>query len=69
MPARKTDKTPKPAGRTPVKRAAARGKAATTLPESMVTGKAPREGCGRRQAGFRLHRQSAAAAAQHRGTC
>ena len=41
MPARKTDKTPKLAGRKPAKRTAAEGKAAaTTLPESMVTGKA-----------------------------
>ena len=40
MPARKTDKSSKPAGRKPAKRTAAKGKAATTLPESMVTGKA-----------------------------
>jgi hypothetical protein len=40
MPARKTDKTSKLVGRKPVKRTAVRGKAATTLPESMVTGKA-----------------------------
>ena len=40
MPVCKTAKTPKPAGRRPAKRAAAQGKAATTLPESMVTGKA-----------------------------
>ena len=40
MPARKSDKTSKPAARKPAKPAAARGKAATTLPESMVTGKA-----------------------------
>ena len=40
MPARKTDKTPKLAGRHPAKRAAAPDKAATRLPESMVTGKA-----------------------------
>lgn len=40
MPSRKTDKTSKPAGRKPTKRAAAEGKAATTLPVSMVTGKA-----------------------------
>jgi len=43
MPARntaKTVKTSKPAGRTPAKRPAAGGKAVTTLPESMVTGKA-----------------------------
>jgi hypothetical protein len=40
MPTRKSDKTSKPAARKPAKRAAAQGKAATTLPESMVTGKA-----------------------------
>lgn len=40
MRSRKTHKTPKLAGRKPAKRAAARGNAATTLPESMVTGKA-----------------------------
>ena len=40
MPARKTDTTPKPAGRKPAKRAATQSKAATTLPDSMVTGKA-----------------------------
>ena len=40
MPARKPDKTSKPAVRKPAKRAAAQGKAATTLAESMVTGKA-----------------------------
>lgn len=40
MPARKTDKTPKPAGRKPARRGVAKGKAGTTLPESMVTGKA-----------------------------
>jgi hypothetical protein len=40
MPARKTDKTSKPAGRSPAKRTAAPGKATTPLPESMVTGKA-----------------------------
>jgi hypothetical protein len=40
MPARKTNKTSKPAGRKLAKRTVARGKAATTLPESMVTGKA-----------------------------
>ena len=40
MPARKTDKTSKLAGRKPAKRTAANGKAATALPESMVTGKA-----------------------------
>jgi hypothetical protein len=40
MPAPKTDKTSKLKGRKPAKRTAAKGKAATTLPESMVTGKA-----------------------------
>jgi len=40
MPARRTDKTSRPAGRSPAKRTAARGKAATSLPESMMTGKA-----------------------------
>jgi hypothetical protein len=40
MPARKTDETPKPAGRKPTTRTATRGKAAMPLPESMVTGKA-----------------------------
>ena len=40
MPARRSDKTSKPAVRKPAERAAAQGKAATTLPESMVTGKA-----------------------------
>lgn len=40
MPARKSDKTSKPTVPKPAKRAAAQGKAATTLPESMVTGKA-----------------------------
>ncbi len=40
MPARKADKTAKVTGRRPATRAAAQGKAATTLPESMVTGKA-----------------------------
>ena len=40
MPARKTDKTSKPAVRKSAKRAATQAKAATTLPESMVTGKA-----------------------------
>lgn len=39
MPARKTDRTSKPAGRK-AKRMMALGKAATPLPESMVTGKA-----------------------------
>jgi hypothetical protein len=40
MPARKTDKSSEPAGRKPAQRPAARGKVATTLPETMVTGKA-----------------------------
>ena len=40
MPARKTEKTSKPAGRKLAKRTMASGKAATTLPESMLTGKA-----------------------------
>jgi hypothetical protein len=40
MPARKTDKTSKPADRKPTKRKAAPGKAAAPLPASMVTGKA-----------------------------
>ena len=40
MPARKADKTPKPAGRKPTTPTAAAGRAATPLPESMVTGKA-----------------------------
>jgi hypothetical protein len=40
MPARKTDTTSKLVGPKPAKRTAAKGKAATTLPESMVTGKA-----------------------------
>ncbi|MEO6597737.1 MAG: hypothetical protein ABIP94_23575, partial [Planctomycetota bacterium] len=39
MPARKTDKTSKPAVRKPVKRTAAQGKVATMLPEAM-TGRA-----------------------------
>ena len=39
MPARKTDRTSKPAG-PEAKRVGALGKAATSLPESMVTGKA-----------------------------
>src|SRR5262245_15837176 len=39
MPSRKTDETSKPAVRKPAKRAA-QGIAGTTLPESMVTGKA-----------------------------
>jgi len=40
MPARKTGKTSRPTVRKPARRTAARGKAATTLPESMITGKA-----------------------------
>jgi hypothetical protein len=40
MPTRKSDKTSKPVVRKPAKRAAAQSKAATKLPESMVTGKA-----------------------------
>lgn len=40
MPTRKADKSRNPAGRKPATRAAAERKAATTLPESMVTGKA-----------------------------
>ena len=40
MPARRADKTSEPADRKPAKRAAPQGEAATTLPESMVTGKA-----------------------------
>ena len=40
MPARKTDNTPKPAVRKPSKRTKSRGKAAPTLPKSMITGKA-----------------------------
>ena len=40
MSARKTDKNSRLAGRRPTKRTEARGSAATTLPESMVTGKA-----------------------------
>lgn len=40
MPGRKTDKTSKGAGRKPATRAVAGGTAATTLPTSMVTGKA-----------------------------
>jgi hypothetical protein len=40
MPTRKTGKTSKLVGRKPAKPAVAKGKAATTLPESMVTGKA-----------------------------
>ena len=40
MPTRKPDKTSKPALRKPSRRAAAKGQGATTLPESMLTGKA-----------------------------
>ena len=40
VPARKSDKPSKPVVREPAKREAAQGEAATTLPESMVTGKA-----------------------------
>lgn len=40
MTTRETDNALKPSGRKSVKRTAAKGKAATTLPESMVTGKA-----------------------------
>lgn len=40
MPARKTDKSSKPAGRKPAARTSAQGMAATTLPETMITGKA-----------------------------
>ncbi len=40
MPARKKATTPKPAVQKPAKRTAAKVKVATTLPESMVTGKA-----------------------------
>lgn len=40
MPASETGKTSKRTGRKPATRTAAKGKAATTLPESMVTGKA-----------------------------
>jgi hypothetical protein len=40
MPVRKTDKTSKPAARKPAKGTATGGKAATSLPASMVTGKA-----------------------------
>ena len=40
MPTRKTDKPSKVTGRKPARRTAAKGKAATTLPASMVTGKA-----------------------------
>ena len=40
MPVRKADKNSTDTGRKPAKRTAASGKAATSLPESMVTGKA-----------------------------
>ena len=40
MPDRNTDKTSKPAGRNPTRRTVPGGKVATTLPDSMVTGKA-----------------------------
>ena len=40
MPARKTDKTSKSTLRKPAKHTAAQAKAATTLPETMITGKA-----------------------------
>jgi hypothetical protein len=40
MPARKTEKTSKPAGRKPAKRTGAVAKAIAPLPESMLTGKA-----------------------------
>lgn len=40
MPARKTHKSPEPSARKPSKRAAKQGRASTTLPESMITGKA-----------------------------
>jgi len=40
MPARQTDKPSGPAGRKPARRPSAPGRAATPLPESMVTGKA-----------------------------
>ena len=40
MPARRTDRTSKPAVRRTPERTPARGRAATTLPESMITGKA-----------------------------
>jgi hypothetical protein len=43
MPARKTGKTAKPAVRKPAKRSAAQGKAAPTLPTTMITGKASPE--------------------------
>jgi hypothetical protein len=40
MPARKTDKTSEPTLRKPAQRTAAQAKAGTTLPETMITGKA-----------------------------
>lgn len=40
MPTRKTHESPEPAGRKPSERAAKKGRASTTLPESMITGKA-----------------------------
>lgn len=40
MPARKADKTSKPAVRKPARRKASKTKPAATLPESMITGKA-----------------------------
>ena len=40
MPKRNTSKTSKPTARKTAKRSAAKGKAATVLPESMITGKA-----------------------------
>ena len=69
MPARKTDKTSKPAVRKPAKRTAAQGKACHDAAGSHDRQGKPREGCGRRQAGLRLHRQPAAAAARHRREC
>jgi len=40
MCARKTDESSRPTARKPIKRTAAQGQAAWTLPESMITGKA-----------------------------
>lgn len=40
MPARKSEETSKPAARKPAKRAAVKDQVTTTLPESMLTGKA-----------------------------
>jgi hypothetical protein len=40
VPARKTHKSPEPSARKPSERAAKQGRAATKLPESMITGKA-----------------------------